>query len=440
MKEVPSQTLPTAMAFYHGDGFIPCFKYASRFAGDNGRIATLPDIIEARINSANDTSAWGQYFTTMSAEYFGYSKGGNRILIIAHGVGPMSDMDGVVQAYSFHFKDKTREKRGGRITKDQFANLESGKYGEVSIVDFEKYYRRYQYSFMQQLRAAQAHVDPLVKARLGPKAEEYLNCHEKFAIKYHRDSGHSPIPFDPYIISMEAASNCWYGQNKDFNNRSSPIESPFLDKWGLPIAHLLSIGQISYLSGNTQYRFPSFHTEISCHGWHDGTRLLAVRGKAPVQNIHPGINPEDVLQRNWRQLMIPNNGVTISTGFYALTKFGNQFFTMYPKIGERMDSHEPEFMVTKKQSVTRGPKVFRTKGYGSPLFKYGTKEVERIAPKEANAYSLGQPVPQGNDHICPIEFHRVEIDQTKRVMRVEDLLANYDLLMSFLPPITAQSN
>jgi hypothetical protein len=432
-KAALSQTLPTAMAFYHGDGFVPCFNYAKRFAGDNGRIVTLPDLIEARINSENDTEAWCQYFTTMSAEYFGYSKGGNRILIIAHGVGPMSDMEGIVQAYSFQFKDKTRDKRGGRITKEQFADLESGKYGSVNIVDFDPYYRRYQYPLNQQLRAVQAHNDPVVKARLGPRADEYLNRHEKFAMEYHRSEGHSPIPFDPYIISMEEDSNCWYAHNKDFGKPFSAIESsPHLDKYGLPIAHLLSIGQICLVRGGNEHNFPIFHTEVSCHGWHDGTRLLAVRDKESIKVIHPGPDAHSVLRKNWKQLMLPNQGVASQVGFYALMKVGNQSFTMYPKIGESMDSHEPEFMVTKNQIATYGPKEFRTKGHGSPFFKYGIKEVERIAPKGVNAYSLAEPVVDGNDHVCPIKFHKVEIDQTKRVMRAEDLLADYDLLMSFV--------
>lgn len=128
------------MAFYHEDGFVPAWKQAARFAGDNGRIATLPDVIDARINSGDEEVPWGMYFTTLSAEYLGYSKGGNHILIVAHGVGPMSTMDGIVEAYSFQFKDQTRDRRGGRITKEQFADLESGKYGEVNIVDFDPYY------------------------------------------------------------------------------------------------------------------------------------------------------------------------------------------------------------------------------------------------------------------------------------------------------------
>lgn len=267
-----------------------------------------------------------------------------------------------------------------------------------------------------------------------PQKSNLSDCHARFAMKYHKENGH-PISENPYIITMNAESNCWYAHNKDFRDRTSPIESPFLDKWDLPIAHLLSIGQICHLQGNTEYRFPSFHSDVSCHSWHDGTRLLAVRGKEPVKEIHPGLDPDRILRTNWKSLLLPVVETTHRAGFYTLMEVGKQTFTMYPKVGERMDTHEPEFVVTQCEPVSGGPTEFRTKGYHSPFFKYGIKEVVRIAPQGANAYSLGDPVPDGEDHVCPIEFHKVEVDMTQRVMRADDLLADYNLLMSFMRPV-----
>lgn len=425
-----SQNLPTAMAFYHEDGFVPAWKQASRFAGDNGRIATLPDLIEARINSDSETASWGMYFTTLSAEYMGYSKGGKRILIVAHGIGPMSTMHGVVEAYSFQFKDQTRDRRGGRITKEQFADLESGKYGEVSIIDFDAYFNHYQYPFSQKLKVGMAKYDPLAKARLGPRAKEYLERHSQFAKEYHKSSGHGTV-INPYIISMECDHNIRYARRKDFDDPSSDIISDDLDEGGLPIAHLLSIGQICYSHGNTENHFPDFHCDVSCHGWNNGTRLIGVRDKAPITSIHHGMDPRAVLRKHWRELMVPTRR-TKSDGFYTLMDFGDGYFTMYPKSGERMDTHEPEFKVTKNEIVEGSTAEFRTKGYGSPFFRYGVNEVKSITPKNANAYSLGQPVPDGDDHVCPIKFHKVEIDVSQRLRRAHDLLGDYDLLMSFL--------
>jgi hypothetical protein len=425
-----SQSLPTAMAFFHEDGFVPAWKQAARFAGNKGHIATLPDIIEARINTNSEDVPWGMYFTTLSAEYMGYSKGGKRILIVAHGVGPMSTMDGVVEAYSFEFKDQTRNCRGGRITKKQFADLESGKYGKVSIVDFDSYFNHYVYPFSLKLKVGTAKFDPLVEARLGPRFKEYLERHSQFAKQYHKSSGHGTV-INPYIISMEDNSNLSYARRRDFDDPASAILSDHLDKYDLPIAQLLSISQICYSQGNTENRFPDFFCDVSCHGWHNGTRLVGVRDKNPLASIHPGLEPREILRKHWKKLMVPTNRTGQDSGFHTLMNFGGECFTMYPKIGERMDTHEPEFLVTK--NIPIGELVeFRTKGYGSPFFKYGINEVKSIAPKGANAYLLGEPQVDGDDHTCDVAFHYVEVDTTKRLPRAHDLLGDYDLLMSFL--------
>lgn len=284
---------------------------------------------------------------------------------------------------------------------------------------------------MNKLKLSVAKIDPVVRARLGERAEEYLERHAQFAIEYHRKERHGAVS-NPYIITMEDASNCFYGMRKDLNDRNSAITSPHLDKDGLPLAHLLSISQIGYSSGNTENRFPDFHCDVSGHGWHDGTRLIAIRDKSPMQSVHPGMDPRRVLRENWRALMVPTRRIKQDSGFHTLMKFGGEYFTMYPKVGERMDTHEPEFVVTKNEIVAGGPDSFRTKGYGSPFFKYGVKEVRSIAPRGANAYSLGEPQVDGDDHVCPVMFNRVEIDPTQRLRRAHDILGDYDLLMSFL--------
>src|SRR3989344_1320951 len=126
------QSIP-AMAFYHPDGLVAAWKQASRFAGDEGRIATLPDIIDARLATKPGSVPWERYFTTRSAEYVGKSRGGNRIIVVAHGVGPMATLDGVIETYKWHYSDKNRDRRGGRITEEEFHNLESGRYGPVAV-------------------------------------------------------------------------------------------------------------------------------------------------------------------------------------------------------------------------------------------------------------------------------------------------------------------
>jgi hypothetical protein len=126
-----------AMGFHHSDGFVPAWKQAIKFAGEHGRIGTMLDVVDARLAADINSFPWNTYFTTTSAEYFGYSKGGVRILIVAHGIGPMSTLEGILKAYSYEYKDKERNRRGGRIPQSEFQKLEDGFYGEVSVVEFD---------------------------------------------------------------------------------------------------------------------------------------------------------------------------------------------------------------------------------------------------------------------------------------------------------------
>jgi len=161
---------PQSMAFFHSDGLVSAWEQATRFAGKGGHIATLPEIIEARLLSDNHAVPWTKYFTTRSAEYLGLSKRGNPIIIVAHGVGPMSTLEGIKNAYSYQFKDKSRRHHGGRISKWNFHALENGTFGDVFIVDYKQYISRFRYAFIEPTTRYKTKFDKLTYARLGGEA------------------------------------------------------------------------------------------------------------------------------------------------------------------------------------------------------------------------------------------------------------------------------
>ncbi|MDE2311751.1 MAG: hypothetical protein KGJ93_01505 [Patescibacteria group bacterium] len=466
----------TAMAFFHADGFIPAFQQASNFAGENGRLATMLDVVDARLATRPATNSdtyhvndfpvpWERYFTTLTAEYLGYTKGGNKVLIVAHGVGPMSTLEGIKKAYAFHYQDKERNNRGGRITKQEFLDLESGKYGNVAVVDISSVTRMYEYPFRQILTEMDALCDPLLEARLGPRAEEYILYHGQLAREWHgwqktfypleklrhsldfknhlrwqhyRRQMHKRAArqySDPFIIQNEDASNCPYVIWD--NPQTRTWKTHYLDKDGLPIAHLISTGSLHHVSHSANgQNHESFVIDISCHEWYNGVRLVGVQGEGMVKNIQLGPDPDQLLRQHWQKLMKPVTKSVFPAGFFTLMKFGGQYFTMYSKEGESMDTWAPEFMVTKMEPVEDGPNMFRTTiGGGYPLFfRYGINEVQKIAPAGANAYLFtGEPEMDGQEHHkCPIAFYRVEPDTTQRVMKSKELGKNYQLMMSLM--------
>lgn len=423
---VKEKVLPSVMGFFHVDGFVPAWKQATKFMGKDGRLGTLPDVIEARLATQPGEVPWEKYFTTLSAEYLGLSRGGTKILIVAHGIGPMSTLDGILKAYSHEFKDKERNRRGGRITREAFLDLESGKFGNVEIVEFDPLMKRYAYPFLEHLKASQAINEPLLLARFGPRGREYINRHMRVAREYHEEEGHGEV-LNPYILQMGGASNCSYR----FFDRQCDGDSAF--------AHLLSIGQLvnSHLSGPEYPRYPNLTCDVNCHEWWNGVRLLGIRKGAKLNSVHGGADAYGLLRTFWKQLMVPSRE-SVDLGMPHLIPVGDQWFTDYPKKGASMDNWEPQFRVTSKQDVGT-PVTFRTAigGYHG-FFKYDVREIQVIAPAGASAYSFtDEPECVWEDgdpkfHIRTVQFHQVTVDLSQRLMRVSELVANYDLLMSLV--------
>ncbi len=413
------------MGFHHSDGLVPAWDQASRFAGADGRIGTMSDVVDARLNAGIEDFPWNTYFTTSSAEYFGYSRGGNRILIIAHGIGPMAKKDGILAAYRHEYADKSRNSRGGRINQKDFLALADGAYGEVSIVDFDPILMRYEFPFMETLLSGAAALEFLLLARLGPRAREYIEHHRQMAREYHRREHGMDIEY-PYIITMGDASNCPYAVG-GFSGH--PLVYPHLDKGDGALAHLLSTGALTNLHHQSLYNVSSLVNDIGCHEWWNGVRFLGIRGDGRVEKVHPGIgSAHHMVKKHWEQLMSPVDSKPI--GFRALVQFPDgTWFTQYEKSGARMDTGEGEYRVTEIQQIGN-PVRFSTSSCGSIFFKYDIQEVRRLKPTGANAYVfVSNPEAVGETHQADVQFYRIEADTSKRLMRAQQLENDFDLLM-----------
>ena len=199
-------------------------------------------------------------------------------------------------------------------------------------------------------------------------------------------------------------------------------------------ANLLVVcrAQPSGHSDDTDGRYDSLITDVGLHGWSDGVRLAAIRGGAAPGPIHPGLPDMKKLVAQHEELMYKPVGEPSPIGFRHLVKVGDQYFTGYTKVGECMDSGEGEYAVTAIEEVMGGPESFTTKGWGSPFFKYGIKEVESIAPVGANAYSVGDIAVCGDDHIASVRFYRVAVDNTRRLRRMDEVYNDVELLLKLV--------
>jgi hypothetical protein len=408
---------PTAMAFWHEQGLVPAWKFAEAFAGKGGRIATLPDIIEARLHSKPDAVPWDKYLTTNSAEYVGMSKGGNKIIIVAHGVGPMSTLEGAQQAYSHHEKNGARN--GGRITRAEFLKLESGKYGEVQIVDFEEVVSCLQNSFNRVMTSAEIQKNPLAKARLGKNWHNYVLKHDEIAFHNIRIIQGRKVPdlYMPNILqSNHAGGDCSYEYTKI--------------KRGEAFAHLLSISAVSN---------HDVTCDVKCHGLNDGTRFVGIRKEHDfTENVFldgPSTNCQKCLiERYWRNLLVPA-GMQHFPTLRRLTTINDSFFALYSK------NTDPEFFV-KSVTVIGEPVRFKmmpnscvdTTDEQLSLHKIETNTVESLVPKGASAYTLqayNNKLEEG-ERVYKIQYYDAKIDFSKCLPRQNVILNDYQTLVKLI--------
>ncbi len=422
------------MAFYHEKGFVPAFQQAIKFAGKDGRIGTMPDVIAARLVTApykepgmidvSNSTPWDRYYTTLTAEYFGLLAGRTSI-IVAHGIGPMSTLQGILDAYRYEFDDKSRNRRGGRISQEEFEKLARGEYGDVSIIDYEEYRNRWGDRHYRAptgyRRASDASRDALLIARLGPQAHEYITRHAALAREYYQKEARLVVA-DPYIIDVGEPGNLPYWCRQ--------IEP------GLAFAHLTSIGCITLVHHQNGLQLPSWTCDVDPHEWWNGVRLLGVRS-GTVSEVIDGPDARNLLRKHWQELFEPSDLDRAPDGLFVLMQMPDKtWFTQVPKKGASADSYEPEFRVTSIEKVGELARFYTASNYPVPIFRYDLREAQAVLPKEANAYELvGDPTRTGgagSQETCLVQGYRIEIDHTQRLVR-QDVLANdYDRMMQLL--------
>lgn len=426
-----------SMAFYHEKGFVPAFQQAIKFAGKDGHIGTMPDVIAARLAMAPyknpgivDTSkptAWDRYYTTLTAEYFG-TLAGRASIIVAHGIGPMSNLQGILDAYRYEFDDKSRNHRGGRISQVEFEKLARGEYGEVSIIDYEEYRNQWGDVHFRAptgyRRASDASRDALLVARLGPQAHEYIMRHAALARQYYQKEA-SLVVADPYIVDVEEPRNLPYWCHE--------VES------GLAFAHLTSIGSMCLVHHQSGMKLPSWACDVGIHEWWNGVRILGVR-PGSTGKIQDGPDARRLLRKHWPELLEPSSLDRAPDGLFVLMQMPEKtWFTQIPKKGASVDTYEPEFRVTSIEKVGELVRFYTESNYPVPIFRYDIREAQAMLPKEANAYELvGDPTRvggAGSQETCLVQGYRIEIDHTMRLIRQETLANDYDRMMQLLTAV-----
>ena len=85
-----SETRMVARIFFDSYGTM-ALRQALRFAGDDGFVASLPQLLHARTNASYDNRIWNTWFTANSEESVVTTPQGNHVVITVHGGGIYGD-------------------------------------------------------------------------------------------------------------------------------------------------------------------------------------------------------------------------------------------------------------------------------------------------------------------------------------------------------------
>ncbi len=168
--EQPVAPVKAGQVFYDED--LPkALKQAQEYAGKEGSVATLLDIAQARIIAPKESYVWQKGFTTTSGEYKGLSKKGKPVYVVAHGVGPLTSPERIIEAY------KAGLTRGAAKLdpKELYALLDQEDGKKVIVLDFDKVKKL----ASDVVSVKSARDNPLVRARLGEHTNTYLDKYKE---------------------------------------------------------------------------------------------------------------------------------------------------------------------------------------------------------------------------------------------------------------------
>ncbi|MDO8556180.1 MAG: hypothetical protein Q7R96_03335 [Nanoarchaeota archaeon] len=380
---------------------LAAYRTAKDFAGPSGKVGSMLDVVDAKIVSGSCDPVWTRYVMTTSGEFYGKSKTGIPIAVVAHGLDELLLNEEIMS--------RQREGRtifGGpiRLTLNEFRGLEDGKFGPAEVLEVKDILalREYPSSVLGYLDACN---ESLLRARLGPKSTEFCAKHLAITLEESKND---------FIVTND--HNYPYVRDEDVNSGG-----------------LLVLGQLMnvHRSGEPS----SVSSEIRMSEGSCG-RFVAMLDAGPLQVVSDKL--EELLGdtlNNWQRLLVPNDRNIPS--LYTLKQVDDALFTQYREDDDVMESGCVQFHVDDAQ-VVPGPAVFMTKVLGyHGFFKYELSDVRNILPAGANAFLMGEPEIRWEDgnpthQVCPIMFYQVKVDASRRILRTEEIRQNFSLMKQLL--------
>jgi hypothetical protein len=131
------------------DSYLPeALRQARDYAGDDGFVASLPQLLHARANAEYDNIIWNTWFTTNSEESVVTTAQGNRVVVTVHGGGIYATPDRFERLYR---ADQNRSNSegftgtyAGKISEHEARDVLEGKLpdgAEIPVFPYDEFKR-----------------------------------------------------------------------------------------------------------------------------------------------------------------------------------------------------------------------------------------------------------------------------------------------------------
>ena len=131
------------------DSYLPdALRRALEYAGDEGFVASLPQLLKARVSAGYDNELWNHWFFPNTEENLVRTPGGNRVIVTVHGGGVFA----TPERYERLFRASTgRDSEVGftglfaaKLSREEASGVLAGRMpdgAEVPVYDFDEFRR-----------------------------------------------------------------------------------------------------------------------------------------------------------------------------------------------------------------------------------------------------------------------------------------------------------
>jgi len=131
------------------DSHLPnALQQALRYAGDNGFVASMPQLLHARANAPYDNIIWNTWFTSYSEESVVTTPQGNQVVVVVHGGGIFSSPERFEQTFYADMNHSNPEgltgQHAAKISDKEAHNVLKGKLPdgtEIPVFPFGEFKR-----------------------------------------------------------------------------------------------------------------------------------------------------------------------------------------------------------------------------------------------------------------------------------------------------------